>query len=175
MPAITSALEDETLLDLYDYWRGKWPSKTLLPARRHIDPVDIPRLLANLVLIDHIGRGDFRIRLAGTNVVRGWGRDITGRRLEEMMSGSYLDYILGLCQECVDRRAALYSSSMFRWDQKTWRRAKRLMLPLANDGQSVDMILLGHVLVGNAQGNWDGDLNRRDHELIPEGVFSNPG
>ncbi|MEQ8332152.1 PAS domain-containing protein [Nisaea sp.] len=61
-------LEDR-LNDLIAYWRGK-RSGDRLPARRDIDPVDIPDLLPHIGLIDVIGEGtDFRYR-----------RDLVGSR-----------------------------------------------------------------------------------------------
>src|SRR5690242_1355091 len=54
------------IVALYDYWRSKAPGEGLLPGRRHIDPVDIPRLLPNVWLLDVVDDPRrFRVRLVG--------------------------------------------------------------------------------------------------------------
>src|SRR3546814_15629289 len=59
-------LPDTKLRRLYDYWCGRCPAGAL-PARRDIDPLDIPDLLPNLFLLDVIGDAEaFVFRLAGS-------------------------------------------------------------------------------------------------------------
>ena len=48
--------EPPRLQRLYEYWRSKVRDRRL-PARADIDPLDIPDLLSNLVLIDVVGEG----------------------------------------------------------------------------------------------------------------------
>jgi hypothetical protein len=67
--------------ELYGYWRGRHIDGRP-PGRADIDPpIDIPRLSPNLIIFDRI-EGQFRIRLAGSEVVRRAGRDLTGRILD---------------------------------------------------------------------------------------------
>jgi hypothetical protein len=75
-----------TWRELYCYWRGRHIDGRP-PSRADIDPpIDIPKLLANLIILDRVG-AHCRIRLAGSDVVRRGGRDATGRTLEgDMMS-----------------------------------------------------------------------------------------
>jgi hypothetical protein len=65
--------------DLYGYWRSCAGGKPVA-SRFDIDPVDIPRLLPGLSLID-AGEGldALRYRLAGTRVREIYGTEITGR------------------------------------------------------------------------------------------------
>ena len=50
---------------LHRYWRDVAPPG-MLPGRQHIDPVDIPKLLANIWLLDVVGEPvRFRFRLIG--------------------------------------------------------------------------------------------------------------
>jgi hypothetical protein len=65
--------------DLYGYWRSCAGAKPIA-SRYDIDPVDIPRLLPGLSLIDTGGDLDrLRYRLAGTRVREIYGTEITGR------------------------------------------------------------------------------------------------
>ena len=63
---------------LYRYWRSKHVDGRP-PARADIDPItEIPRLVANLMIIDWAGN-DFIYRFVGTEVVAQTGEDMTGR------------------------------------------------------------------------------------------------
>src|ERR1700741_3932332 len=63
-------------LDLYRYWDGR-RNERLMPARKDIDPADIPALLPHVSLI-HKPDGQFRFRLVGSAAVEQFGRDLTG-------------------------------------------------------------------------------------------------
>ncbi len=64
-------------LDLYRYWREKC-GKRIMPARRDIDPAEIPALLPYVSII-HKVEGKFRFRLVGSAVARQFGRDLTSK------------------------------------------------------------------------------------------------
>jgi len=70
--SFVECLDDPAQRQMYDYWRGKRAARRM-PSRRDIDPVDIPRLLPN-ILISEIVAGPagvrYRYRLAGTTVAR---------------------------------------------------------------------------------------------------------
>jgi hypothetical protein len=71
--------------DLYFYWRDRHVDSRP-PGRAEIDPpLDHPQLLPNLILYDRVD-GDFRVRLAGSEIVRRGGRDATGRKLIQDMA-----------------------------------------------------------------------------------------
>ena len=49
-----SPIIDDRLRQTYEYWRGKAGARPL-PSRSDIDPVEIPRLLPHIMLVDVIG------------------------------------------------------------------------------------------------------------------------
>lgn len=56
-----------------------------MASRADFDPVEMPRLLSSIILIDVESDGArLRIRLAGTKVVDMYGRDYTGRYLDDI-------------------------------------------------------------------------------------------
>jgi hypothetical protein len=70
--------------DLYYYWLERHVDGRA-PGRADIDPpLQVPQLLPNLILFDRVD-SEFRIRLAGSEVVRRGGRDATGRTLNKDM------------------------------------------------------------------------------------------
>ena len=143
------SIADETLRELWTYWSAKRrPDR--LPGRDDIDPAAIPALLAFLVLTEFVEGGRrIRFRLVGGEMVRRWGEDFTGKHLDETMTGDYFRFIDGLFRDAMRTRAAVYCESAFRWDQGQMVGAKRLLLPLAHDGKTVDMVLVGQVFTWN--------------------------
>src|SRR5690349_16148090 len=71
MPSIqcSGQLSAPRLRQAFDYWESKRAGRTM-PARRDLDPVDIPALLSWLMLIDVIRKPtlDFRYRLIGNEI-----------------------------------------------------------------------------------------------------------
>jgi hypothetical protein len=68
----------EPWLDLYQYWLGKHRAGKP-PSRGALDPpIEIPRLVGRIMLIDVAGE-DFRYRLIGSRITRAMNVDLTGQ------------------------------------------------------------------------------------------------
>ena len=140
--------------ELFAYW-ASLKCGPHLPGRSCLHPADIKRLLPTISLIDVLrpsaGPLDYRIRLAGTGLYGVYGREITGRRLGEVYNSAAADYWRAeLGQVVAERRPAVGVHSL------AWRGASHLSilwlrLPLASDGETVDMILGFDALVGLGQ------------------------
>jgi hypothetical protein len=63
-------------IDLYRYWLAK-RAGCRMPARRDLDPCDIPKLLPYVMIVEKVD-DRFRWRLVGTAVAQEAGRDLTG-------------------------------------------------------------------------------------------------
>ncbi|WP_119165687.1 PAS domain-containing protein [Algihabitans albus] len=143
-------IEEQPLSELYAYW-SKRKRAGNLPRREDIDPVDIPRLLGNLMLLDvHRGREDthrFRFRLVGTAICDIAGADLTGRWLDELFyPGPYLSYLGALNNEVVNLGRATYTRTLLIFGSGTHKRiTARVICPLVDDGQEVKMIIAGQV------------------------------
>jgi len=138
---------------LFDYWRSIHPAGAgqggPLPGRRHLDPIDIPELLPNIWMIDvlrSLQKSDglrFRFRLVGTEIVKFTGRDATGQALDAI----YPDY--PNTEAFRAHRAVAESgqpgyrkSGVLSNPGRNFVEAERLYLPLAEDGKTVDIILV---------------------------------
>ncbi len=140
----TGALADPRHQEAYAYWRGKCAGKPL-PSRRDVDPVDIPRLLPHVLLVDVREDGRYRYRVVGTECVQEHGRDSTGQYADEVIPGrEYRAHVLGLYDKCVHERRPVYSESLFLAPHglKPQRHLKVLFLPLSDDGARVNMVLV---------------------------------
>jgi hypothetical protein len=125
-----------------DYWRSIHPAEGL-PSRRHFDPVDVPKFLSNIGLIDvQESPRRFRVRLYGTALVSVMGEDYTGRWYDELFknfekTGQYVDFC-----HVVDTGTPHWRRGALRIPiGKDFHFLERVHLPLANDGKTVDMIL----------------------------------
>jgi len=137
--------------ELFAYW-ASLRDGALLPGRRHLDPGGIKRLLPTVSLIDVVREPlDFSMRLAGTALYGVYGREITGKRLSDIYNTAAADYWrVELGRVVAERRPAVGVHSL------AWRGASHLSilwlrLPLASDGQDVDMILGFDAVVGMSQ------------------------
>lgn len=144
-PGFAQAIQAPLLAELYAYWTAKRGDR-FAPARAEIDPIEIPRLLPHLMLVDVIdGGARLRYRLAGTEIESRFGCSMVGRYVDEMMRGRYNHYVHELYRELLATRRALYSESGYGPDGDSPLYTRRLMLPLSSDGQSVDMVLAGQI------------------------------
>ncbi|HEX3367160.1 PAS domain-containing protein [Phenylobacterium sp.] len=140
--------------ELFAYW-ASLREGARLPGRANLDPAPIKRLLPTVSLIDvdksPQGTAEFRMRLAGTALYGVYGREITGKRLSEIYNTAAADYWrVELGKVVKERRPAVGVHSL------AWRGASHLSilwlrLPLASDGERVDMILGFDAVVGMSQ------------------------
>jgi hypothetical protein len=134
---------DGRVLELFRYWKSIHPPGGGLPGRQQLDPAAISAILPFVWLAD-IQREPlrFRYRLLGTEHARVFGRDYTGHWLDEThvnfcASPAYPQYVAAAEQGRVGYRRG-HTLAMLPMD---YRSIERLLLPLAQDGKAVDMLL----------------------------------
>lgn len=128
---------------MVDHWNGLRPSPAHLPARAAFDPVAVPTLLRGIWLVELIGTPPrYRVRLYGTRLAEGFGLDLTGRFLDEAP--------IGFADSAAEADfRAIAADGLPRWWRgavsmtvpRSARMIEVVMLPLATDGRTVDMIL----------------------------------
>src|SRR5580704_7994380 len=120
-----------------------------MPGRADIDPIEIPKLLPDVMLVERDDNGRYRYRLVGTENAQAHGMNATGRYLDEVLPGpEYKDHVIALYDECVAARRALYSECLFMSPHQRGpeRHTKVLFMPLAEDGETVNMVFVMQVL-----------------------------
>jgi hypothetical protein len=139
-------VQDEPLLSaLLGYWDGKRGARPM-PARRDIDPVEMGgSLLPHLALVDlAVGGARARFRLVGTSLVRGFGFDPTGERVDDGASG-YFAELARFCASAALRRAPVHWTADFRWGARNRLDVRHLVLPLTHGGADPAIALAGIV------------------------------
>jgi hypothetical protein len=141
-----SPITDARLQRGLEYWRSKAEAAgRAMPRRADIDPGEIPKLLPDIMLIDVLPEGRYRYRLIGTANAEAHGINAKGRYLDEVLPGpEYRAHVLGLYNECVEARRPLYSESMFisTGQRIAERTTKVLFLPLSEDGERVNIVMV---------------------------------
>jgi hypothetical protein len=132
------------IVELYTYWLGKAPAGKL-PGRQHIDPVEFsPRLLPHVLLLD-VERSDpaprFRFRVAGTAFVDLIGREVRGRCYDEIAAPERVEPVCGALRKIAETGSPVFLEGPLTVPSRDFVWVKRLGLPLARDGENVDMIL----------------------------------
>lgn len=133
---------DEQIARIYGYWCDIRPAGQRIPARKHLDPGAIPRLLPTIRLYDvHREPWRFRYRLFGTELVRMLGRDLTGTCYHDAGAGTARDQadLVFVAQGdgiCYRRGFPVHLAP-----SKNHVTLERILLPLASDGRAVDMLL----------------------------------
>lgn len=130
----------QTLKHAFDYWESRC-SGINIPRRQDIDPGDIPSLLPDMVLLDY-NDGLYRCRLAGTRVVENFGRELTGRPVDETLMGGAFRCWFERLEAVRHQRQPTGGQESLWWQDRDHRRFHWLCLPLASNGVQVDKMIL---------------------------------
>jgi len=137
--------------ELFAYWASR-RNGPRLPGRDQIHPEDFKRLLPTVSLIDvvrdHAGVKTYRQRLAGTGLYSVYGREITGRTLDEVYNTAAAQYWRAELDKVVETGRPGVGFHNLAWRGASHMSILWLRLPLASNGREVDMILGYDALVG---------------------------
>jgi len=136
---------EPSICRLVEYWRSKCVEGRL-PVRADIDPVALPYILANIFLLDVLPEEQpcrrFRFRLFGTELVRVYGRNLTGRTFHDALEPGPADGAVRHATRVVQERIPLFvAGKTLHVKNKEWLDFENCMLPLQDKGGAVNMIL----------------------------------
>lgn len=133
------------LLAIYRYWLDKRRDRSF-PSRADIDPIDLAPHLGNIILIDvqqHPLR--LRYRLIGTAITQVMRRDSTGRFYDEIYSRDLLEPIYESFRWMIANRSPMRTFGEAFYPDRNFYEYEALNLPLATNGEDIDMVLGGLV------------------------------
>jgi hypothetical protein len=127
---------------MHDYWLAKRGSRAM-PARADIEPVEIKKLLPMTVLVNVTADARrFVYRLVGTQEVAERGNDPTGKSVAEAFFGGSLEETLSCYEYVVRNRAPFCYRDPYAASDGQIQNDDIIYLPLSDDGESVNMILV---------------------------------
>ncbi len=164
LSSFTDQIIDDRHRALLTYWTDKREQRSI-PDRADIDPIDIPKLLPDIGLLDVIDGGRrFFFRVVGSNINRSFGHDYTGHYLDDVAPIGYSQFITLLYKEVIHRRCPVYSLGKCRYRDSSVRSIQRLLLPLTKDSNNVDQIFYSTCL-GGIQGDFQ-DASQTVDDII---------
>ncbi len=142
------AFENPEIVTIYRYWSDLKAARSgLLPGRAHVDPIDIaersPAALPCVWLLDVVPpEPRFRLRLIGSALVDAGATIRVGTFVDEVEDSEGPDSLTGDLRGALTTRLPGYKVGPPALTHSRFAsRVERLSLPLAADGEKVDMFL----------------------------------
>ena len=131
----TTDMIHSELRALYSYWnRLRAGRKT--PLRSDIDPRDMDCDARNLFILENLGRGNIRYRLAGTAIVDSFGMELRGMNAQSIMAAGSRESFTALVAETLDEPGIGYARLRNAADERgVW---EVNLLPLRSDFGVID-------------------------------------
>lgn len=139
---LLSVARSEGIRDLLQNWLSIHPGDRL-PGRQHFDPAGIPRLLKSVVLTE-VEREPYRfkVRVLGTAVADAFGRDFTGKYMDEVFEGHNDSLSHSMRAEVAETGLpCLRPEVPGTFKGLEIAPQEGIHLPLASDGSVVDFVL----------------------------------
>ncbi len=111
------------------------------PGFPEFDPVDVPRLLPFLYLLERDG-ARLRYRVAGENVNRLFGSQLTGRHLDEVVPAASYQVVAPYFHGVFEGQPCLFKGSIVL-PQREFMEFERLLLPVTRQGRRLLLGLAG--------------------------------
>jgi hypothetical protein len=141
-------LGDETdLTALQAYWTGECGSRAM-PQRSDIEPRRIPSLLPNVFIVEIYQPFRFCFRLAGTNICKRWGQNLTGKWLDELDFDGERTNVLEQYANVARTGEPRLDTKEFVNGYGRYLHYRRLLLPLSEDGHTPNMLLGAQKAIG---------------------------
>jgi hypothetical protein len=132
----------ERVRAIYRYWDSKRNGR-LMPRRADLDPLDIPRFLPDICLVDVVPDARrYVYRLIGTNEAAMRGRDPTGLPVGEGFFGTSKDSVFLNYDGVTRTRAPRLDRDPSITSDHRFIQHESIFLPLSEDGERVTMILV---------------------------------
>jgi hypothetical protein len=134
-------------LTLLEAW-SHLPRQDGVPPRASFDPLSVARILPVISLVQRIAADEWRVRLAGTELERRWGRPLTGLNYADVMSAAVTAITFREFEAICGQPCG--SWSLRRLELRSGRRLETdtLRLPLRAGDGTVSLILTSNGELG---------------------------
>lgn len=166
VPALPRKLaRNRILLQLFEYWSAKCAGRAM-PSRRDIDPAEMRTLLPHLQFVEMVDDGQrFRYGLTGTAIVEAYGRELTGRFVDEVLPPARRPIAERHYRLIFETRRPIVVQNGYVTEQGAQMIVDRLLVPLSNDGVTVNLVLMAQTFAFASRAR--GELGSAEAALAP--------
>ena len=122
---------------LHSYWEGLRAQRPC-PYRAEVDPRDMKGDARNLFVLENLGEGNIRFRLAGSALEDAIGYDLRGMSVRTIMSGKARESFAALITETLAEPGVGYARLLAPDGAQIW---EIVLLPLRSDFGRVDRLI----------------------------------
>jgi hypothetical protein len=141
---LAEAIETPCLRQLFLYWDSRRQGRAF-PARHDLDPLDFRFALGHVSLIDvNYEPLRFRFRLHGSELTARAGYDMTGKPVEALPNAENRATLVRRCHAMIETRQPMRVLNRRPLGNRRFD-YEAVWLPLARDGETIDMLMLGVV------------------------------
>lgn len=128
---------------MFEYWDTKRGDRCC-PARRDLDPLDIPGLLPGIIMLEVTSTDplDLVYRVVGTREVSYRGNDPTGQPVSSAYHGESKEQVLYVYRTVMERMEPAFLREPVFSLKKIYVNEENLYLPLSDDGKSVNRVIV---------------------------------
>lgn len=136
-----NSIQHEKLAALHRFWLGL-SKDGRLPARQDFVAEELAPWIGHVSLLE-VERDPLRFRyvLHGGHFTLLSGLSLTGQYVDEGLTPRHREEVIANHREAVETRQAVYRH--YTDHSLPWRELDRLILPLADDGVTVDRVMVG--------------------------------
>jgi len=133
--------EHPLLIEFCAYWHEKRGGKAM-PARADLDPVEIPRLLPYIYLVNvHRDPLDFSYRLVGADVVANTRENYSGRRLSQIRDQGTQGVLADIYAKVAQDGQVSVERILYVTAGGNRKYYENVVAPLSEDGRTVTMLV----------------------------------
>lgn len=122
---------------LYSYWERLRVGRPC-PERTEVDPRDIGGEQRHLFVLEDLGRGNFRFRLAGSGLLAAFGFDLRGMSARAIMEGRSRESFVALIAETLAEPGVGYARLLASDGMAVW---EVVLLPLRGRFGAIDRLI----------------------------------
>lgn len=139
-------MQTNTVNELFAYWNRRRGAADV-PDRCDIEPADIGRILPDTFILEHVGGGDPRFRLAGTGLCTAFGRELRAGSFNGLFAPDIRNRLARIADNIMAHRtpAVLLATAHARGGEG--RAAEIALLPMTSQGKNADRIIGAFALV----------------------------
>ena len=134
---------DRSLQEILAHWQTACAERGTLPGSNDMGLSRLRGLISHIALVDVLTNPyDYRYRIVGEYVVEMMGFNRTGKKASEIFPQESMATTEAMVSQLFASQKPIACSGKMTWVDRDHQKFQALCLPLANDGETVDMAIM---------------------------------